>query len=142
MEKFEFRVLLSDGKNTVQAKQWLDKCYLASAPSETTVKRWCADFKCGHTDTNDPECSGCPNSAVVPENTKKLHKLVLANRKLKLCEISEGSVFTILHEHLSMRKLSSRWVPCLLTVDKKKTAHWWFRALFAIVSMLQKVVFA
>ena len=36
---------------------------------------------------------------------KKLYKLVLADRKLKLCEIaeglkiSEGSVFTILHEH-------------------------------------------
>ena len=31
---------LSDGKNTVQAKQWLDKCYLDSVLSETTVKRW------------------------------------------------------------------------------------------------------
>ena len=74
------------------------------------VKRWYANFKCGHTDTNDAECSGHPNSAVVPENTKKLHKLVLGNCKLKLHEIveqlkiSENSVFTILHEHLSMRK--------------------------------------
>ena len=44
------------------------------------------------------------NSAVVPENIKKLHKLVLADCKLKLrdiaeeLKISEGSVFTILHE--------------------------------------------
>ena len=93
---------------------------------ETTVKRWYADFKCGHTDTNDAEHSGRPNLAVVPENTKKLHKLILANRKLKLHEIaeelkiSEGSVFTILHEHLSMRKLYSKWVPLLLTVDQKQ----------------------
>ena len=28
------------GKNTVQAKQWLDKCYSGSAPLETMVKRW------------------------------------------------------------------------------------------------------
>ena len=34
------------GKNTVQAKQWLDKCYLNSVSSETMVKRSC-------TDTND-----------------------------------------------------------------------------------------
>ena len=53
------------------------------------------------------------NSAVVPENIKKLHKMVLADRKLKLREITdilkilEGSVFTTLHEHLSMRKLCS-----------------------------------
>ena len=58
------------GKNTVQTKQWFDKCYLDSAPSEIIVKRWDADFKRGHTDTNDAERSGHPNSAVVSENTK------------------------------------------------------------------------
>ena len=61
------------GTNTVQAKQWLDKCYSDSAPSGTMVKRWYADFKHSHTDTNDAERSGCPKSAVIPENTKKLH---------------------------------------------------------------------
>ena len=34
--------------------------------------------------------------------------------------ISEGNVFTILHEYLSMRKLCSKWVPRLLTVDQKQ----------------------
>ena len=93
MEKSEFHMLIKHcflmRKNTVQAKQWLDKCYLDSAPSETIVKRWYADFKHSHTDRNDAECSDHQNSAVVPENTKKLHKLVLANNKLKLCEIAE-----------------------------------------------------
>ena len=56
----------------------------------------------------------------------KLHKLILVNCKLKLHEIaeelkiSEGSVFTILHEHLFMRKLCSKWVSRFLTVDKKQ----------------------
>ena len=114
------------GKNTVQAKQWLDKCYLDSALSETMIKRWYANFKCSHTDTNDTEHSGSPNLVVVLENTKKLHKLVLANRKLKLCliaevlKISECSVFTILHVHLSMRKLHSKWMQQLLAVDQKQ----------------------
>ena len=111
------------GKNTVQAKQQLDKCYLDSAPSETSVKKWNADVKRGHTDTNDAECSGYPNLAVVPENTKKLHKLVLVDHKLKSHEtaeelkISEGRAFTILHGDLPMRKLCSKWLPCLLTVN-------------------------
>ena len=74
------------GNNTVQAKQWFDMCYSDSAPSETTVKRWHANFKRGRTDTNDVKRSGHPNSAAVPENTKKLHNLILADRKLrKLC---------------------------------------------------------
>ena len=104
------------GKNTVQAKQWLDNCYLDSVPLEIRVKRWYVDLKCGYTDTNDTECSGCPVLSVVPENTKKLHNLILADCKLKLREISEelkiseGSVFTILHKHLLMRKLCSKCV--------------------------------
>ena len=117
------------GKNTVQAKQWLDKCYLDSGQSEIMDKMCYADLKRSCTDTNDAEYSGRPNSAVVLENCKKkkkLHKLVLANCKLKLREIAEelkiaeGSVFTLLHEHLSMRKLCSKWVPCLLTVNQKQ----------------------
>ena len=35
-------------------------------------------------------------------------------------KISEGSVFTILHESLRMRKLFSKYVPCLLTPDQKQ----------------------
>ncbi|KYN08607.1 hypothetical protein ALC62_00410 [Cyphomyrmex costatus] len=69
MEKSEFRVLTKYcflmGKNTVQAKQWLDKCYSNSAPSEITVKRWYADFKRGRKNTNDTKRSGRPNSIKV-----------------------------------------------------------------------------
>ena len=62
MEKSDFHVLIKYyflmEKNTIQEKQWLDKCYSDIALSETTVKRWYADFKHGHTDTNDAEDSG------------------------------------------------------------------------------------
>ena len=71
----------SHGKNTVQAKQLPDKYYSDSAPSETRVKRSNADFKRGHTDTNDAERSVRPNQAVVPENIKTKHKLVWVYRK-------------------------------------------------------------
>ena len=60
------------------------------------------------------------------KKTKKIHKLVLADRKLKLrksaeeLKIAEGSAFTILHEHVSIRKLCSKWVQRLLTVDQKQ----------------------
>ena len=87
------------------------------------VEKWFADSKRGRANTNDAERSDRPNSAVVPENIKKVHKMVLAGLKLKLLEIadtlkvSEGSVSTILHKDLSMRKLCLKWVPRLLTVD-------------------------
>ena len=102
------------GKNTVEAKQWFDKCYGDSAPEKSTIFDWYAEFKRRRTNTDDAECSGCPKSAVVPENITKVHKIFLGDRKLKLREIadtlkiSEGSVFTILHESLGMRKLFSK----------------------------------
>ena len=58
--------------------------------------------------------------------TPKNPQTRFANRKMKLREIaddlkiSEDSVFTILHEFLSMRMLCSKWVPRLLTVDQKQ----------------------
>ena len=60
---------------------------------------------------------------------KKIHDLVLVDRRLKVREITEtvetvgiskDSVGYILHEILGMRKLSVRWVPRLLTPDPKR----------------------
>ena len=82
-------------------------------------KKWYADSKCCRLDTNEAEHS---NSAVVPENINEIHEIVFADRKLKFCEIaeklkaSEGSVFTILHEYFSMRKLCSKRVQRLLAI--------------------------
>ena len=111
------------------------------------VKRWYADFKCGHTDTNDAECSAHPNSAVVLENTKNLDKLILADYKLKLREIaeelkiSEGSLFTILHEHVDEKSVFK--VGAVFAHSRSKTTMCQqFRVLFATVSTQQKGVFA
>ena len=113
-------------KNTVQAQQWLEKYYGDSAPSKTTICRWYAEFKRGRTDTEDAERSGRSNEVLTSETIKKVYQIVFENRKLKLREIADtlkisyGSVYAILHDHLSMRKLLSKWVPRLLMVDQKR----------------------
>ena len=73
----------------MQAQQWLEKCYGDSAPSKTTICRWYAELKRGHTDTEDTERSGRPNEVVTPETIKKVHQIVFENRKLKLREIAD-----------------------------------------------------
>ena len=114
------------GKNTVEAKQWLDKRYRDSARRKSIIIDWYAEFKWRRTNTDDDERSGRPKSAIVPENITKAHKIVLLDRKLKLREIadtlkiSEGSVFTILYESLGMRKLFWEWVPRLPTPHQKQ----------------------
>ncbi|KOX73446.1 hypothetical protein WN51_14492 [Melipona quadrifasciata] len=74
MDKKEFRVLIKHcflmEENTVEAKRWLDKRYGDSAPGKSTIIDWYAEFKRGRTNTDDAERSGCPKSAVVPENIK------------------------------------------------------------------------
>ncbi|KAF7268638.1 hypothetical protein GWI33_018266 [Rhynchophorus ferrugineus] len=78
MDQKQFCILILHcfmmGKNTVQAKHWLEKCYKDSAPLETTIKRWFANFKRACRDTGDVERSECPNEVVTPENIKKSTK--------------------------------------------------------------------
>ena len=77
MELSDFRVskhCFLVGKNTVQAKKCIDKCYLDSAPSIQMVEKWIADFKSGRTNTDDAERPGRQNLSVVPENIRKSTK--------------------------------------------------------------------
>ena len=107
MDSKQFRVLIYNcflmKKNTVQAQQWLEKCYGDSAPPRTTICRWYAEFKRGRTDTEDAERSGRPNEVVTPETIKKVLQIVFENRKLKLREtadtlkISYGSAWTFVY---------------------------------------------
>ena len=132
MEKSEFRVLIKHcflmGKNTVQEKEWLDKYYLDSAPLKTTIKRWYADLNTV-VQTQMTLNTQVTQIQQLSWKTPKNFTLILAYCKLKLREIaeelniSEGSIFTILHEQLSMRKLCSKWVARLLTVNQKQCVN-------------------
>ena len=59
------------GKNSVEAKQWLDKRYRDSVLGKLTIIDWYAKFKRGRTNTDDAEGSSRSKSAVVPENITK-----------------------------------------------------------------------
>lgn len=130
MEKKEFRVLIKHcflaKKNTVEAKVWLDKHYLDSAPGKSTVEKWYAKFKRGEMSTEDDARSGRPKEVVTDENIKKIHKIILDNRKVtlndiaKTLSISKERVGHIINEYLDMRKLCAKWVPRVLTIDQKQ----------------------
>jgi len=114
------------GKNTVEAKSWLDDEFPESAPGKSTIKEWYAKFKRGEMSTEDGERSGRPKEAVIDENIKKIHKIILNDRKLKLKEIADivkispERVHHIIHEYLGMQKLFAKWVPRELTIDQKQ----------------------
>ncbi|XP_071043031.1 protein GVQW3-like [Parasteatoda tepidariorum] len=93
MDKKEFRVLIKHyylmGKNTVETKAWLDKCYPGSSPGKSTIIDWFADFKHGHTNVEDAQSSGRPKVVVNPENIIEVLKIVIENSKVKLHDIAD-----------------------------------------------------
>ena len=56
----------------------------------------------------------------------KIRDMVLSNRRNKVREIveatgiSQNTVFSILHGKLSVKKISARWVPRLLSEENKR----------------------
>lgn len=129
MEVKDFRVLIKHsflmGQSVAQTLHWLQDCYPGSAPSESKIRRWMNQFQRGDFSTLDGDRTGRPRESVTPEFIQKVYELVRADRRIKVSEIanilriSVGSVFTILHTHLDMKKLFARWVPRGLTLDQK-----------------------
>ena len=96
-----------------------------SSPSFSTIKKWAAEFKRGPTSLEDNPREGRPKTAT-PEITEQVHNMVLDDRQMKVCKISETigiskeRVGYILHE-LDMKKLCARWLQCLEHFIKNKT---------------------
>jgi len=105
-------------------KAELDNVHSISAPA-FAVYNWVNEFKHGHTFTCDEPRSGYSIEAATSKIIDKVYDIVLIDRRVKVREleatgISHGTMISILHEQLGMKKLSARWVPHLLTVDHKR----------------------
>jgi hypothetical protein len=102
------------------------------------AKKYCCEAKALHQE-NQPLRSGLLNlneakcTQWTPErgcyrrkNQKKIHKIILNDRKVKFIEIAETlkiskeRVGNIVFEYLDMRKLWAKWVPRVLTIDQKQ----------------------
>jgi histone-lysine N-methyltransferase SETMAR len=120
MEKIGHRYVIQyfhlKGLSPTNIKAELDSTLGESAPSFTTPKYWAAEFKRGRTSCQDQHRSGRPIELTTPEMVKKMHKMVLDDRRLKVREIadmvgiSKSAIHCILTENLDMRKLCARWV--------------------------------
>jgi histone-lysine N-methyltransferase SETMAR len=92
-----------------------------SAPSYRTVAKWVAEFKDPERGFEDAPRSGRPATITTDENIKAVERIVMRDRQIsvrrvadELC-ISPTRVYEIMSNHLGMSKVSTRWVPKLLT---------------------------
>ena len=105
----------------------LTNVYGSSAPSSAQVKFWVGEFKRDRTYLEDKTRSGHPSDATDEEMCNKVRDLVYSDRRVKVEEItnalqiSHGSVSTILHDRLGIRKLTACWVPKSLSDEQMAT---------------------
>ena len=121
LSKVEYRAVIRylylKGKTDKEIHGELADVYGSSAPSDAQVKFWVGEFKRGRTSLEDEARSGHPLDATEEEMCKKVRDLVYSDRRIQVEEIaqalgiSHGSVSTILHDRLGIRKLTVRWVP-------------------------------
>lgn len=129
MEKQEYRQiikhLVSEGKSAKQIDDDFARIYGDRKPSYTTVKKWVAHFKTGHTSLQDEPRSGRPKNALSPQMEAKIEALVLNNRKISINSVVEAvgsSYFTVYNyvtKNLGFKKMNARWVPNKLTEAQK-----------------------
>ena len=128
------RYLYLKGKTGKEIHGELADVYGSSAPSYAQVKFWVGEFKRGRTSLEDEAWSGRPLDATDEEMCKKVRALVYSDRRIQVEEqalgISHGSVSTILHDRLGMRKLTARWVPKSLSDEQMATRASVCSALF------------
>jgi len=93
MDKIEYRAVIKffvkEGLTSNEIPSKFIKVYGESSPSFSTIKKWAAQFKYGHTSLEDDPREGCPKSAMTPEIIEQVHDMVLDDQWMKVREIAE-----------------------------------------------------
>jgi len=130
MEKDEFRAVIKHFYlkkwTAAQIKAELDEVHGDSTPALRTVYFWINEFKKGQIPTKDEACPGRPIEVTTPEMIRKIHRIVIEDRRMKVRDIAEivgisvDRVYNILHKELEMKNVCARWVPRSLTIVQKR----------------------
>ena len=128
-QNIEFRAVIKfltkEGAKPKEIHWRMADVYGDSSPKYSTVAKWSAEFKRGRDSLEDDPRPGRP-ADVISQMIDRVERLVLNNRRIKdaelasECGISNGSVYTIIHEHLGMSKVSERWVPRNLNMQDRQ----------------------
>ena len=130
MQKSQYRSYIKTrtrlGETPTEIHTGLVAAYGPQAVSYSTVLRWFKDADEEEMDVEDKPRSGHPVTQTTTENIDMVRNLIEADPHSTYADIqaetllSHGTIETILHEHLEMRKVTSRWVPHNLTPQQKE----------------------
>jgi len=92
------------------------------------MRSWVRQFKEGRTSCENKPKEPRPRTSRSKDMIARVEQMVMEDRRLTVkqiaanARISVGSLDTILHEDLKMRKVSARWVPRMLA-NENKASH-------------------
>ena len=105
------------GLNTTEISKKLDNVYKDSAPSYCTVAKRVVEFKDPEHSFADAPRMDRPSTISADKNIEALERIVMRNRQIPIRRLAEE--LTIIHEimnnHMSMKKVCTRWIVKLLT---------------------------
>ena len=114
------------GEDAKQIHADLNQVLSRDCPSYRTVAWWVSSFKDGRESFEDDSRSGHPSTSWTEEHIAAVRRMIDEDRHTTISLISDklglsiGSIHTIIHGDLRMRKVCSRWVPHLLPDDEKR----------------------
>lgn len=130
MEKENFRFYIKTRTlldvNPTAIHQELVTAYGPRAISYSAVQKRSKLVRDGEMDIEEKPRPGRPVSRITKDNIDFVRSLILDDPHSTFdeledeTELSRGTLSTIIHDHLGLRKVTSRWVPHDLTPDQKK----------------------
>ena len=113
-----------NGKNRRETMEMLVKAYGDAAMKRTALQKWYSRYENGYESVMDEQGSGRPTS-ITSQKVQEIKELLDKDRHITVREVSQrvdcsvGTVHTIIHDNLKMRRLCTRWIPKMLSECQK-----------------------
>ena len=103
----------------------IQKAFVDKIMGITQIKEWYRRFKNGRTSVDSDPRSGRPSLTTTPENIERVRLAIEGDRRLTVRElendlgIPKTNVWEILNKILEMTRVCAKFIPKLLTTEKK-----------------------
>ena len=111
------------------------------------IDGWYGEFNRGRSSFQDEIREDCPKSGFVQETIDAVRQLILQNhhgtyREIEtILGISGTSIHSILHQHFTVKKICSRWIPHNLSIAQKIQSIRVAKVLQQLVQTMQKCIY-
>ena len=125
-ERYAIKLWFKLGKNATETYGMLQTAFQPSSMNQASVFEWHKRFKEGRESVRDDERCGKSKEVRTPELIGQIKNFMDKDCRVSIetikaqFDISVGTVHTIIHEELKMRKICAKFFPRVLREDQKE----------------------